>query len=359
MTTDVHKLSFYEAIRLVNTIGTEKAGKDLGKHVTNFINPSYDFRKFLGQGGESIVWAVWHPKRKQTIAIKCALPYINYVENGEDNKPQERFFRSIELQRELAGLINKKGIGKIPQVLSFPRRNYRESHDPKYIDPIYIEMEYVSGLGIVEYCRQLTMPSKLKIYSRLLILVQEVHSWGIIHSDLKSYNWMIEDELPALLDFGLAKGIEDDDKPEITVERTKLGSKYYSSPEQLVDARIRDYSADIYTMGMVLWDVLTGAYPNDDRQGIETFGKEVFSIYQKATHPRKHKRYQTARELRKAVDILLKRPENIKTQEILREKIELTRELESVKRPNVVRAWYEALMLFEAKTIKIERRDAE
>lgn len=307
MDAEIAQLSLSECLRSVKLQareGISRVERDYGLRLASLIGDGlYQFVKFLGAGGESVVFAAFSLERRQTVAVKVALPYINapgrrnisifrglrrekVVKIEEENTFKRRFLRGIDLQKSLGPLVPPK-LGKIPKIL----------RDPPLEGPIFIEMEMIHGEPLIEFCKGLHHPQKIEVFCRMLLLVEEIHSYRIIHRDLKSYNWMIEQGRPVLLDFGLAKEIQCDEVDQITVSRIGLGTGHYVSPEQLSDAGVVDYSADVFTMGEVLFDLVTGRYPDQPRPRIDSFDRELQQIYGKATHVNKIKRYHTAREL--------------------------------------------------------------
>ena len=345
--TEIHDLPFFDLLRLVKRAGFTEVGAPVGKQLTHHIDPAYKFERFLGEGGESVVWAAYNPVRGVSVAIKAALPYIagqgqRTVEHyrgirGQkltkveyQNTFKDRFLRGVDLQKELAPIIFKMGVGLIPRVISFPRLNDVQGK------PLFIEMEKINGLPLLEHVRELPIIERLNIFVKVLLLVNEIHSFGIIHRDLKSANWMFEGEKPVLLDFGIAKQVQGEDD-NITVERTRLGTKFYSSPEQLSDAGICDYATDIYTLGEVLLDLLTGKYPNEKRPEITEFTAGLQKIYRKATEVKKLRRFQVVADLIRAIQDYLKASVNSNFDHAA------TSVLKQIDGGDVILLWYKAI----------------
>jgi len=139
----------------------------------------------------------------------------------------------------------------------------------------YFVMEYLPGLPITDYCdeEKLNVRERLELFIKVCEGVQHAHQKQILHRDLKPANVLVVEvdgkPMPRIIDFGLAKssiphGFYD---ATLTVAGTPLGSPAYMSPEQ-ADARIRDVDtrADVYSLGILLYELLTGTLPVDPEE---------------------------------------------------------------------------------------------
>jgi serine/threonine protein kinase/Tol biopolymer transport system component/tetratricopeptide (TPR) repeat protein len=132
----------------------------------------------------------------------------------------------------------------------------------------YFVMEYVEGDSFVVYCRSLALPirKRAEIFQAVCSAVEYAHRRNIIHRDLKPTNILVKsDGTPKLLDFGIAKFVdaESEEGIEATITAFRLMTPAYASPEQLrgAPATVR---SDIYTLGAVLWEALTGEIPRGE-----------------------------------------------------------------------------------------------
>src|ERR1041385_7191913 len=141
----------------------------------------------------------------------------------------------------------------------------------------YFVMELVRGIKITDYCDQhsLTTQARLKLFVQVCQAIQHAHQKGVIHRDIKPSNILVtttaEDAvLPVVIDFGIAKATASQrltDRTLFTAVEMLIGTPAYMSPEQaaLTSADV-DTRTDIYSLGVLLYELLTGSTPLDTNE---------------------------------------------------------------------------------------------
>ena len=208
----------------------------------------YLFEEALGSGSFGAVYRV--SKENNVYAAKVlSETYILDEFKNEQNR----------ITREIDVLKNVKGENLIKYQEDFYFKN--EFGIMEYV----IVMEYFSGRTLRSFLRNdVELETLIRIFVSVLYGVRDLHNTnienaGIIHRDLKPDNIMIDDNLNVkIIDYGLSKII---DFSSITSTGTQIGSPLYMSPEQLKDSKHIDYRADIYALGIILYEMLTKNIP--------------------------------------------------------------------------------------------------
>jgi serine/threonine protein kinase len=213
----------------------------------------YKLLSILGEGGYGIVYLAEQQRpMKRRVALKVIKP-------GMDTK---QVIARFEAERQALALLDHPNIAHVFDA------GTTEAGRP------YFAMEHVKGVPITEHCdrHKLTIEHRLRLFLPVCEAVQHAHQKGIIHRDLKPSNILVTFEtdhaIPLIIDFGVAKALSQSltDRTLITEQAQMIGTPEYMSPEQAeMTAQDVDTRSDIYSLGAVLYELLTGTLPFDPK----------------------------------------------------------------------------------------------
>ena len=220
----------------------EKPGSEIGR---------YRLVQVIGEGGMGIVYLAEQEKPiKRQVALKVIKP-------GMDSK---RVIARFEAERQALALLDHLNIAHVYDA------GTTEAGRP------YFVMEYIKGLSITEHCdrHKLTIEDRLRLFLQVCQAVQHAHQKGIIHRDIKPSNILIstldDEAVPKIIDFGVAKALAQPltEQTLVTEQGQLFGTPEYMSPEQADEAgEDIDTRSDIYSLGVVFYQLLTGVLPFD------------------------------------------------------------------------------------------------
>ncbi len=217
----------------------------------------YKILETLGEGGMGVVYLA---QQTEPVTRQVALKIIK---EGMDTK---QVVARFEAERQALAVMDH------PSIASIYDGGATESGRP------YFVMELVRGVPITEYCDMHKLPvrERLKLFGPVCLAVQHAHQKGVIHRDLKPSNILITiadgKPMPKIIDFGIAKAVGQQltEQTLHTVEGQLIGTPAYMSPEQAEMTGLDiDTRTDIYSLGVVLYELLVGDLPFDpkDLQG--------------------------------------------------------------------------------------------
>jgi tRNA A-37 threonylcarbamoyl transferase component Bud32 len=205
--------------------------------------PQLELLELIGQGGMGVVYKARQPSLDRLVAVKVLPP-----EAGRDPAFAERFGREA---RALARLSH-------PNIVAV--------HDVgRAGDLYYFVMEYVDGVNLRQLIRDghLRPAQALRIVPQICDALQYAHEEGVVHRDIKPENILLDRKgRVKIADFGLAKLLgRDGENFTLTGSRQVMGTLYYMAPEQVERPLEVDHRADIYSLGVVFYEMLTGQLP--------------------------------------------------------------------------------------------------
>jgi len=204
--------------------------------------PQLEILELLGMGGMGMVYKARQPRLDRLVALKI-LP----MESAPHPSFAERFNREARALAKLShpGIVNVYDFGQ---------------SGPYY----YFVMEYVDGMNLRELMNQKTVTPRqaLELVVQICSALQFAHDEGVVHRDIKPENILLNKKGQVkIADFGLAKLLGSDPDTALTMSQAAMGTLNYMAPEQRQNAQGVDHRADIYSLGVVFYEMLTGEVP--------------------------------------------------------------------------------------------------
>ena len=229
-------------------------GKDMdNSYIGKLVSGRYEIISLIGIGGMSNVYKAVDTKTGQTVAVKFMKPEL--FEN-------EELVRRFKNESKAISLLNHPNIIKVLDVSITPTEKY-------------IVVEYIDGITLKEYIENrkiLTVRETVRFTQTILDAIGYAHQNGIIHRDMKPQNVMLlRDGTIRIMDFGIARLSTAN---QHTVTDKAIGSVHYISPEQ-VKGKESDARSDIYSIGIMMYEMLTGVLPFTGDSAVNVAMKQV------------------------------------------------------------------------------------
>ena len=276
--------------------------------------PQLEILELLGKGGMGAVYKARQPGLDRLVAVKILPPEIS-----RDPAFTERFQREARALARLShphivAVYDFGVVGQAFQSDAFDRSG--QAGKPDLRDGLcYIVMEFVDGANLRQTIRvgKLAAAEALAIVPQICEALQFAHDEGIVHRDIKPENILIDKRgRVKIADFGLAKLLgQDASDHSLTATHQVMGTLRYMAPEQMQGSREVDHRADIYSLGVVFYELLTGELPMgkfappSKRVQVDV---RLDEIVLRALEQDPEQRYQHASEVKTDVEIISRSP---------------------------------------------------
>lgn len=244
----------------------------------------YKIREEIGDGGMGVVYVAEQEKPlRRKVALKVIKP-------GMDSRA---VLARFDAERNALALMNHPHIAKVLDA------GTTDQGRP------YFVMELIQGKPITEYCdhKKLKIPERLELFTQICRAVQHAHQKGVIHRDIKPSNILVTEidgkPVPKVIDFGVAKalGANLTDRTIYTNFQSLVGTPLYMSPEQTQLSGVDvDTSSDVYSLGILLYELLTGTTPLSPEELRQAAQDEVLRCIRETEPPRPSNRISSLGE---------------------------------------------------------------
>ncbi|MEO8451618.1 MAG: serine/threonine-protein kinase [Gemmatimonadota bacterium] len=221
--------------------------RDLLPLIRSTLGDRYAVDCEIGRGGAAIVFRAKTPDG-QTVALKILRPELSTTVTGD------RFLREIRI----IGTLDHPKIGRL-----------LDSGEKDWI--IYFVMPFIEGPSLDAVLKRdgkLTVPDVIRLARDLLEALAHAHGKGIVHRDVKPDNIIVSRDGALLLDFGIARAVAISGTDKLTRSGIAVGTSRYMSPEQVMAVIDIDGRSDLYSVGCVLFECLTGHPPYEHKNEV-------------------------------------------------------------------------------------------
>lgn len=242
-----------------------------GQPIPKMVGP-YKIESLLEKGGMSILYLATHPDLKELTTIKVLLPrFLSYPE------AVQRFLNESEIiaMTDHPNIVKLYGHGK-------------------WEGGLYIAMEYIHGISLRQAILQnpISLKRALEIIIDIAYALCHLHTHGVIHRDLKPENILITNSNQVkVIDFGIAQLLTEKTSSGSPPRQKLIGTPIYMSPEQRANPETVSYPSDIYSLGIIAYEVVLGKLSHGQLH-LSLMPKGLQKILNKALQPKPEDRYQ-------------------------------------------------------------------
>ena len=212
----------------------------MDNYIGRLLDNRYEILEVIGTGGMAVVYKARDHRLKRLVAVKIL---------KDEYSQDDEFRRRFKAESQAVAMLSH------PNIVSVYDVNSTDGVD-------YIVMELIDGITLKQYMErrgQLNWRETLHFSLQIAKALEHAHSRGIVHRDIKPHNIMIlKDGSVKVADFGIARI----SSAQNTLTREAMGSVHYISPEQAKGGKV-DYRSDLYSLGVVMYEMLTGRPPFD------------------------------------------------------------------------------------------------
>lgn len=226
----------------------------------------YEIVDEIGHGALGIVYRARHLVMDKTVAVKVLFEQLDQDENN-----------FLRFQREAQAASSMSH----PNIVTVYDFGISQNNTP------FLVMDYIEGENVKEVLRKhgrLPVDRSVKIFLQMCSALEHAHAKGILHRDIKPENVVLvktswNPEFVKLVDFGIAKYVNEPSRnaKKLTMEGQVLGTPAYMSPEQIMGGRL-DARSDIYCMGVLMYNLISGKLPILGKDSAETMSKHITDL---------------------------------------------------------------------------------
>ncbi len=253
--------------------------------------PQLEILESLGRGGMGAVYKVRQPRLNRVAALKILSP---------EKQGSRQFAARFEREARALAQMNH------PNIVTIYDFGETEGH-------CFLLMEYVDGLTLRQLfqSRKLSPGEALEIVPEICEALQYAHQRGVVHRDIKPENILLDKQgRVKIADFGIAKMSDAATPPGLTEEKLVIGTPHYMAPEQIEKPTTVDHRADIYSLGVVFYEMLTGELPigkfaPPSRVSGVQVDVRLDDVVLRALEKKPERRYQQAGEVKSDVETIV------------------------------------------------------